>query len=137
LFRENDLPILCPITHILARAIRDDAVLVDGYSSAEPFFATNLGRTGGRAMRVNWKPEWLKRPLFRQSVLEAGVWVKSKTEPMPYSTFNFFLKRNGRDVGLEEDLTSYCFRRAALNAVDGMHLLFPLSNDALVAKDGL
>jgi hypothetical protein len=48
LFRENTLPILCPITHVLSRAIRDDAVLVDGYTSADPFFATNLGRIDGR-----------------------------------------------------------------------------------------
>ncbi|KAH8585353.1 hypothetical protein B0O99DRAFT_696587 [Bisporella sp. PMI_857] len=42
LFRENPLPILCPISHILTRAIRNDAIFVDGYTSAEPFFATNL-----------------------------------------------------------------------------------------------
>jgi hypothetical protein len=122
LFRENALPILCPITHILARVIRDDAVLVDGYTSAEPFFTTNLRRIGKKAMRVNWKPEWLKRPLFRQSVLEAGVWVKSKTEPMTYSLYNFYLQRCGRDVGLENVVTSYCFRRAAINAANGMCL---------------
>ena len=46
MFRENALPILCPITHVLARAIRDDAVLVDGYTSAEPFFIIDLRQIG-------------------------------------------------------------------------------------------
>ena len=97
-------------------------MLVDGYTSAEPFFTTDLRRIGKQAMRVNWKPEWLKRPLFRQSVLEGGVWVKSKTEPMTYSTYNFYLKRGGKDAGLEDDMTPYCFRRATMNSTDGMYL---------------
>lgn len=83
-------------------------------------------------MRVNWKPKWLKRPLFRQSVLEAGVWAKSKTEPMTYSSYNFYLQRCGRDAGLENVVTSYCFRRAAINTANGICLpLFVL----LVAQD--
>ncbi|KAH9204554.1 hypothetical protein DL95DRAFT_418158 [Leptodontidium sp. 2 PMI_412] len=69
LFRENPLPILCPISHILTRAIRDHAVLVDGYTSAEPFFATDLGSQNVKAMKVHWKPEWLKRPVFRRKNL--------------------------------------------------------------------
>jgi hypothetical protein len=43
LFRENPLPILCPISHILTRVIRGKAIFFDGYTSAEFFFATNLG----------------------------------------------------------------------------------------------
>lgn len=68
LSRENPLPILCPISHILARAIRDEAILVDGYTSAEPFFATDLEAHGIKAMKVHWESEWLKRPIFRRSI---------------------------------------------------------------------
>lgn len=67
LFRENPLPILCPISHMLTRAIRDNAILVDGYASAEPFFATNLRGQGMMAMKVQWMPDWLKRLVFRRS----------------------------------------------------------------------
>ncbi|KAL2063223.1 hypothetical protein VTL71DRAFT_5027 [Oculimacula yallundae] len=42
LFKENPFAILCLIFYILTRTIRDDAVLVDGYTSAKPFFATDL-----------------------------------------------------------------------------------------------
>jgi hypothetical protein len=119
LFRENPLPILCPISHILTRAIRDDAILVDGYTSAKPFFATNLRGQGMKAMKVHWKPEWLKRPVFRRSVRPMGTWVKSKTEPMPYSAYAFYINRLGRNTGFEDELTSYCFRRGTANAIDG------------------
>jgi hypothetical protein len=42
LFYEHPLPILCPISYILARALRDKAILVEGYAKAEPFFDTYL-----------------------------------------------------------------------------------------------
>ncbi|KAH9204046.1 hypothetical protein DL95DRAFT_529410 [Leptodontidium sp. 2 PMI_412] len=119
LFRENPLPILCPISHILARAIRDNAILVDGYTSAEPFFATNLGSQNVKAMKVHWKPEWLKRPVFRRSVWTTNGWVKSKTEPMTYTKYACYLNRLGRDAGFEDKLTSHCFRRGCANAIDG------------------
>ncbi|CAD6448042.1 a7f6baa6-02c0-4026-babe-950b6c0b476a [Sclerotinia trifoliorum] len=120
LFRENPLPILCPIFHILTRAIRDDAILVDGYTFAEPFFTTDLGGQGMKAMKVHWKPEWLKRPIFRRSVCSVNGWVKSKTEPMIYSIYAFYIDLLGKDTGFENKLTSYCFRRGTANAVDGV-----------------
>jgi hypothetical protein len=73
LFRENALPILCLISHILTRAIRDDTILVDGYTSARPFFTTNLRGQGMKAIKVHWKPEWLKRPVFHRSVRPMGT----------------------------------------------------------------
>ena len=45
---------LYPISHILTRAIRDDAIFVNGYKSAEPFFATDLGGQGMKAMKVHY-----------------------------------------------------------------------------------
>jgi len=60
LFWENRLFILYPISYILARAIRDDTILVNGYISAKPFFAIDLQSLGIKAMKVHWKLEWLK-----------------------------------------------------------------------------
>lgn len=42
LFHEEALPILCPVSYILAIAIRDDAFELEGFHKAEPFFETNL-----------------------------------------------------------------------------------------------
>ncbi|KAJ3499717.1 hypothetical protein NLG97_g97 [Lecanicillium saksenae] len=114
-FRENPLPILCPISHILARAIRDDAVDVDGFSHAAPFFSTKISRA---ATKVNWKTSMLKTPVFRRSVrTAAGGWEKSTTDPMKYSAYAFYLDRIGSDLGSEEKWTSYCMRRGNANAL--------------------
>jgi hypothetical protein len=37
----------------LTHAIRDNVILVDGYISAEPFFATDLRGEGIKAMKVH------------------------------------------------------------------------------------
>jgi len=76
-----------------------------------------------KAMKVHWKPEWLKQPIFRRSVHTVNGWLKSKIEPMTYSTYAFYIDRLGRDTGLEEKLTCYCFRRGTANAVNGMDLI--------------
>lgn len=119
MFREHPLPILCPISHILARALRDDAILVDGYTTAEPFFDTHL-QDPYQALKVHWKPSILKIPVFRRSVHQTATgYHKSMTEPMLYSTYAFYLERLGKDTGLEEKLTSYCLRRGLANAING------------------
>jgi hypothetical protein len=81
-----------------------------------------------KAMKVHWKPEWFKTPIFRRSVCSVNGWVKSKTEPMTYSTYTFYIDRLGKDTGFEDKLTSYCFRRGTANAIDGMYFLLFLSN---------
>ncbi|KAH8586626.1 hypothetical protein B0O99DRAFT_602324 [Bisporella sp. PMI_857] len=118
LFRENSFSIFCPISHILARAIRDNAIFIDGYTSAGPFFATNLRSQRMKAIKVHWKPEWLKRPVFRRSVRTVTSWVKSKTKSMTYSTYCLYIDRFGKDTGFEDKLTTYCFRRGTANAID-------------------
>jgi hypothetical protein len=62
----------------------------------------------------------LKVPVFRRSVLlTATGWQKSITEPMPYLTYAFYLKRLGENTGLKKKLTSYCFRQGLANAING------------------
>ncbi|CEJ81548.1 hypothetical protein VHEMI01669 [[Torrubiella] hemipterigena] len=118
LFRENPLPILCPISHILARAMRDEAIEVDGYSQARPFFSTQIGK---KATKVQWKSSVLNMPLFRKSRrIASGGWVKSFTEPMKYSTYAFYLNRIGWDLGSDDKWTTYCLRRGNANALLGM-----------------
>ncbi|KAG8415724.1 hypothetical protein J3459_011848 [Metarhizium acridum] len=117
LFRENPLPILCPVTHFLAQAIRDDAIEVDGFMHAAPFFSTQIRRS---ATKVHWKPSKLKIPVFRKSVRTAGGWIKSATEPMKYSTYAFYLNRIGSELGSKGKWTLYCFRRGHANALLGV-----------------
>ena len=119
LFREEALPILCPISHILALAIRDDAFKLDGLTSAEPFFTTNL-QPPMKAMKVHWKLSMLKAPIFRQVVRSADGLQTSEHKALRYSTFAYYFDRLGWGAGFPEKLTSYCMRRGTGNAVDGL-----------------
>jgi hypothetical protein len=103
---------------MLAIAIKDDAIEVNGYSCAEPFFETNL-QSPTKAMLVHWKPEMLKVPIFRQAVRTATGFVTSESKAMRYSTYAYYLQRLGWATGFEQKLTCYCFRRGTGNAVDG------------------
>jgi len=52
LFKENPLPILYPISYVLTYAIRDDAILVNGYTSLKPFFTIDLKSQNVKAIKV-------------------------------------------------------------------------------------
>ncbi|APA15324.1 hypothetical protein sscle_14g100940 [Sclerotinia sclerotiorum 1980 UF-70] len=87
LFHEEALPILCPVSHILAIAIRDNAIKVDGFIHAEPFFTSNL-QDPTKAVLVHWKLEKLKIPIFRQAVwtfdgLSTSEYKAFVTRPLP------------------------------------------------------
>ncbi|RAL59974.1 hypothetical protein DID88_000600 [Monilinia fructigena] len=118
LFHEEALPILCPVSHILAIAIRDNAIKVEGYTHAKPFFESNL-QDPTKAVLIHWKPEKLKTPIFRQAVWAFDGLSTSEHKALRYSTFAYYLDRLGWAAGFAQKLTSYCFRRGTGNAVDG------------------
>ncbi|OBT39658.1 hypothetical protein VE00_10676 [Pseudogymnoascus sp. WSF 3629] len=100
LFREEELPILCPIVHILAIALKDDVILVgDRPQGAEPFFTTNL-QDPMKATQIKWKPSKLKVPIFRQAVRTANGLQTSKHKALRYLTYNYYLDRLRWDAGL-------------------------------------
>jgi hypothetical protein len=109
---------LCPISHVLALAIKDNAILADGYTHAQPFFTSRL-RDPTKAVLVQWKPEKFKVPVFRQAVRTFHGLATSEHKALRYTTFAFYLDRLGWATGFVQQLTSYCFRRGAGNAVDG------------------
>ncbi|KAL9107289.1 MAG: hypothetical protein Q9187_008450, partial [Circinaria calcarea] len=119
LFHQESLPTLCPISHILALAINDNAIQVDGYTHAQPFFTSQL-RDPTKAVLVHWKLEKLKVPIFRQAVRTRtfdGL-ATSEHKALRYLTFAFYLDHLGWAAGFAQQLTSYCFRRGTWNAVD-------------------
>jgi hypothetical protein len=111
------LLLLCPISHILARAIRDNTILVDGFTTTEPFFATHL-QDPEKAFKMYWQSLLLKTPVFRRSIRCIDGFKKSDTEPFPYSSYTFYVNRLEKLVSFEERLTSYGFRRGITNVVD-------------------
>jgi hypothetical protein len=47
-------------------------------------------------------------------------WTKSKTEPMSYLNYVFYIDYLRRDTGFEDKLTSYCFCQSTTNAIDSV-----------------
>lgn len=114
-FVEERLPVLCPISHILAKALAEGVIAVGALDRVDRFFSTNIKQGG---MKIPWKPEFRHTPVFRQSVdsLEGGG--KKISEPITRCAFDARSKRLGKDAGLEEDLTQYCYRRGFAETVD-------------------
>ncbi|PQE27491.1 hypothetical protein CJF31_00009118 [Rutstroemia sp. NJR-2017a BVV2] len=99
--------------YILAIAIRDNAIKVDGFTYTEPFFINNL-QDPTKAVLIYWKPEKLKVPIFRQ----ADSLSISKHKALRYLIFAYYLDYLGWAAGFAQKLTSYCFRRGTGNTVD-------------------
>src|SRR5438045_4381493 len=89
LFHEEALPILCPISHILTQAIRDNDFKLDGLTSMELFFTTIL-QAPMKAMKVHWKPSMLKVPIFQQVVWSVDNLQTSEHKVLCYSTFAYY-----------------------------------------------
>ena len=106
----------------MAIAIKDGAIEVEGSSHAEPLFTSNLQHPT-KAVLIHWKPEMLKRPIFRQAVRSCDLFRTSEWKALRYSTYAYYLDRLGWATGFEQKLTSYCFRRGTGNAVDGKLLM--------------
>jgi hypothetical protein len=81
IFIEEALPALCPITHILAKALAEGVIANEGYQTkAETLFTTKLNK---RALKVWWKKEWLHKPVFRKTELRKSVERKLEMEIRP------------------------------------------------------
>ncbi len=63
-FVEEKLPVLCPVSHILSKALAEG--VFDRYGTeAYRFFGTKLSIP---AVQVHWKEEFLHKPVFRQTI---------------------------------------------------------------------
>ncbi|KAM3543202.1 hypothetical protein ARSEF1564_003919 [Beauveria bassiana] len=110
---EEDIPALCPVTYILTKAIAEGVIANEGYKKrAEPFFNTKLSR---KAAFIEWKPERMHKPVFRSTINALGE--KSDSA----QTTHIFHERSralGKEMGLKDSLTNYCYRRGNLQTVD-------------------
>ncbi|KND87270.1 hypothetical protein TOPH_08097 [Tolypocladium ophioglossoides CBS 100239] len=98
---EEDIPALCPVTHILSKAIAE-----------EPFFNTKLSN---RAVFIQWKQEWMHKPAFRADIDALGG---ESDAPQTGSVFDQRSDRLGQEMGLLDKLSQYCYRRGTLQTVD-------------------
>lgn len=118
---EEDIPALCPVTHILAKAIAEGVIEHNGYqTSPEPFFNTKLN---DRDVFIQWKKEWMHKPVFRRTINALG---EKSDSPQTTHVFNNRSNNLGKEMGLKEKLSQYCYRRGAVQTVDGKHASIPL-----------
>jgi hypothetical protein len=75
--------------------------------------------TRKKCVIFRWKKAKLKEPVFREPARGRDQTLSvSSAIPLRAQTAARYLKRLGRDVGMEDSLTQSCIRRGAGNAVD-------------------
>jgi Protein of unknown function (DUF3435) len=116
-FTEVDNPILCPITHLVSLALADGAFLAPSLTTPELVFEHKVW---GPVVctPLDWKPEKLKTPIFRQYERPVDGCTESLEDALPYYQLRDSLIRLGMAAGFKDRLTSYCFRRGTANVVD-------------------
>ncbi|KIH94252.1 hypothetical protein SPBR_09199 [Sporothrix brasiliensis 5110] len=114
LFLEEKLPMICPITHILAKALAENVIQHDGYTQARHFFQTKLSVD---AVQIHWKKEFWHEPVFRRSSKTLKGYEKSNN-PITNAMYENWTKRLGLAAGLPDKLKTYDLRRGLLGAID-------------------
>ncbi|KAJ6443703.1 hypothetical protein O9K51_04882 [Purpureocillium lavendulum] len=110
-FREDDMLLYDPLIPIMALAFCDDAFLnnIEGpqdlYNLVVPYDSDRI--------RLLWKKEWLKRPVFRDvEATEDGIQI-SANRALDYRKERQHLIRLGRAIGIEKQLEWYDLRRGS------------------------
>lgn len=118
-FREDDMLLYDPLILIMALAFCDNAFLndLDGPQRLYSFVV----RPGQDRIRIIWKEEWLKRPVFRGiEDSEHGIQI-SLDKALTYQKERKHLIRLGRSIGLEKLLEWYDLRRGSGKKLNGTH----------------
>ncbi|KAF5139087.1 hypothetical protein E5D57_002876 [Metarhizium anisopliae] len=105
-FVEEDIPMLCLVSHILAKALSEGAIDNNGYQErADPIFPTKLNKP---SIKIRWKREWLHRPVSRGTVNALG---KKSNDPATAAVFDSHSVRLGIALGLAEKMSQYGYSR--------------------------
>ena len=116
-FREDDMLLYDPIIPILSLAFCDGAFL-NNFKGPEGLYSLVVPPSQDR-IRVLWKKEWLKRPVFRD-VEDTGEGIRiSPHRALPYRKERTHLIRLGRSIGIEKQLEWYDLRRGSGKKLNG------------------
>ncbi|KAF2194980.1 hypothetical protein K469DRAFT_698544 [Zopfia rhizophila CBS 207.26] len=116
---QHSNPFLCPIAYMIAVGLHNNAFAASKVRDPEKILRARIPtRKFCRIFR--WKESKLKEPIFREPERSKGqVLSSAKTAvPLRAHTAGRYMKRLGRDVGMEQPLSQSCIRRATGNAVD-------------------
>ncbi|KAM3555122.1 hypothetical protein ARSEF4850_006153 [Beauveria asiatica] len=110
-FREDDMLLYDPIIPALALAFSDGAFL-NCFSSPEAIYNLKVPPNQDR-LRLLWKEEWRRRPIFRDIVETPYGTSISDTKALSYDKERKHLIRLGRSTGFEKQLQWYDLRRGS------------------------
>lgn len=115
LFVEEKLQLICPISYIIAKALKEGVIAKSGLDCPEKFFYTKLGLP---AVQIFWKKEFRHMPVFRRSeACHDGY--RLTNEPITRCAYDYRTEKLGESVGLPDKLQSYDSRRGQLQSLDG------------------
>lgn len=115
---QNKNPLLCPIARMVAIGLHRNAFAASSIRSVEAILRARIPKRKA-CITFRWNEAILKEPVFREPTRNKDrATLVGPAEPLRPRTAARYLKRLGRDVGLEQSLTQSCIRRGTGNAVD-------------------
>lgn len=128
-FREDDMLIYDPVIPIMGLAFADDA-FINEFKDPEDIYKLVVPANSDR-LRLQWKPEWRKRPVFRDvEDSEEGLRI-ALDKALTYQKERGHLIRLGRSIGLAKVLEWYDLRRGSGKKLNG-ELLLRISTEAVL-----
>lgn len=119
---QNDNPLLCPIAHMIAVGLHNKAFAATTIDGPEKILRAQVPERK-KCLTFRWDESKLKEPIFREPRRSKSQKPQESAMPLRASTSGRYMKRLGRDVGMEQSLSHSCFRRGTGNAVDGVYSL--------------
>lgn len=105
-------------------ALYDEVFVAESLRNVSNIFQATI-TSGKKCLQLKTKREVLDTPVFREPGRAEDGYRTSPTEPLRSGTWLRYLRRLGRNSGLEQSFTQYCARRWLVNAVNSKFLLLP------------
>jgi hypothetical protein len=116
-FREDDMLLYDPLIPIMALAFADSA-FANRFGGPDDIYTLVVPANADR-LRVRWKDEWRRRPVFRD-VEDGGQGLRIALDrPLRYQRERRHLLRLGRSIGLAKALEWYDLRRGSGKKLNG------------------
>lgn len=122
IIEREDNPLLCLLDHLLHMALYDDVFAAESLRDVSNIFRAKIP-SGKKCLQLKMKRNALDIPVFREPGRAGDGYRTSPTKPLRSSTWLRYLRRLGRNSGLENSFTQYCARRGLVNAVNSKSIL--------------
>ena len=114
---QRDDPMFCLVDHMISLALFDDAFEAESATNVRNIFNADVPE-GKSSLVLKWKREALDRPVFTEPARDNEEETWSKPRPMLARTWSNYLRRLGREAGLQHSFTQYGLRRGLLNVIN-------------------